>query len=218
MPYTAGPFDSAHLLLQWGGKLAGDEEWSCSLRMRKVGGGSAAGGDAEPMMAGVTAAVSAYHTDDGTQIYYGAKLSFVKLNAIATTGKYMLQSTNQTVVADLPGYSSSGNYPNQVALAVSLETGFSRGPAHAGRFYLPTPGISITAGLIGASNAQQVADSTDQFLAALALVNLSYEPAIFSRKSGAAGNRRITYSRVGRVLDTQRKRRRSLIEDYALAA
>jgi len=215
MAYVAGPFDSAHLYLQWGGKLPGNESWSNGLRLRKVGGGVTMSGDPASMLAGVTTALSAFHQRTTTKTNSMAKLSFVKLNAITTAGTYMTDSTYEQVLADLAGAVASPIYPNQVALAVSLETGFSRGPAHAGRVYLPMPAIDMQAnGNISTGDAGPVGVSFDTLLSDLNAVDAAYEVAVFSRKLGAATNRKVTGVRVGTILDTQRRRRRSLIENY----
>lgn len=59
-----------------------------------------------------------------------------------------------------------------------------------------------------------MSESVDTFVSDLNAVNADFEVAIFSRKLGAAGNRRVTGNLVGRALDTQRRRRRSLPETY----
>lgn len=218
MPYTAGPYDSAHLYLQWGGKLPGGEQWSCGLRLRKKTAGAAVAADAAGLLVGAAAAVVAYHQSANINISANAKLSSVKLNTIGTDGHYMDSSTNEAIYSDLPGAGSATPvYPNQVALAVSLLTGFSRGPAHRGRFYLPIPSLGLDInGTIAAANADAVSDATDTFISSLNSLGspADYEVAVFSRKLGAAGNRKVTGNEVGRVFDTQRRRRRSLVENY----
>lgn len=210
-----GNFDSAHLYVQWGGKLPGGEQWSCGLRLRKKTPGAPDNGSA--LLAGVSTAVSEYHSDPDTLISAAAKLSFVKVNAIGVNGHYVSQSTNQTALADIPGGISGGaTYPNQVCCVVTLTTGFSRGPAHKGRFYLPLPAGMVLAadGRVPAPTAASVATQTSAFLSSLNTVNADYEVAVFSRKDGAPGNRRVVGNVVGRVLDTQRRRRRSMAEDW----
>lgn len=214
MVYQPGPFDVPHLYLQWGGKLPGNEQWSCGLRLTpKVGDGV---GVSPAMLAAVTSAVTTLHSAAGTHIHPLAKLSFVKLNPIGTDGLYAFDSTEEVAVADVAGGGASTNlYPNQVAIVVSLTTGFSRGPAHRGRFYLPLPSMGIDAtGSITVQDAVAVGASVDTFMTALNAADVAYEVSVMSRKLGAPGHRRVTGNEIGRVLDTQRRRRRSLIEDY----
>lgn len=214
MPYTPGPFPGMHLYLQWGGKLPGNEQWSCGLRMASTGAVTSL--DPVGMIGAVTTAVQTYHTSILTSISSRALLQFVKLNAIGTDGRYEEESTTEQLVADVGGSgSATSSMPNQIALAVSLTTAFSRGPAHRGRFYLPMPTFGLDAnGVFAAANADAVSDATDTFVASLNAVNAAWKVAVISRKLGAPMQRLVTGNQVGRVYDTQRRRRRSLVEDY----
>lgn len=215
MPYTPGPFSAVHLYLQWGGKLPGGESWSNGMRFINKGGGAA--GDEAAMLAGAGAAVAAFHARSATGISPLAKLSFVKLNAIGTDGLYIADSTTEATYADVAGGNSFGtNPPNQICIAASLTTGFSRGVAHRGRFYIPLPVYTPDAtGLIGSTEATQTHGSVTTLLANLNAVSTHWEIGVMSRKLGSPGARRVTGVEVGRVLDTQRRRRRSLPETYA---
>lgn len=216
MVYVPGDYDSAHAYVQWGGKLPGSETWSCGIRLRRKTG-EATAVEVQNLLVGTAAAVAAFHTSEKTNLGSAAKLSWVKCNAIARSGHYLDGSgTVQAFYSDLPGASPVAmSFPNQVALAVTLTTGYSRGPAHKGRFYLPLFASSLgTDGLVPAANADLCSQGVDDFLTALNAVSPNYEAAVFSRKAGAAGNRKITGNLVGRALDTQRRRRRSLVEDY----
>lgn len=214
MPYTPGPFDSEHIYLQWGGKLPGSEQWSNGLRFYGPAGGAAAA--AVAMLPNVAAAIVAFHGRAESKIRADAKLSFVKLNGIDVNGHYIGDGTNQALYADIPGAGgTSPVYPNQVAWAVTFTTGYSRGPAHKGRIYMPLPTASVDAtGVVAAIDATTLSGSVDTLQTALNAVNADWKLGVFSRKSGAAGHRAITGNLVGRVLDTQRRRRRKLVEDY----
>lgn len=213
MPYAPGPYIGQHLYLQWGGKLPGNEQWSCGLRMSTRNSGPWVPEDAATMITAAKTAIQAFHVRVGTMISPKALLSFVKLNMIEPDGTYSLDTTNQQVLADIPGTGTDFGMPNQIALAVSTETGFSRGPAHRGRFFLPIPGIQVnTDGLINAVDATAVKTSCGTLLTALNAINTKYGVAVHSRKLGSPTQRMITGFTVGRVLDTQRRRRRSLLE------
>jgi len=214
MAYVAGNFDQRHLYLQWGGKLPGNEQWSCGLRMVSVSPSTAA--YTSGMHDIVRDAVTAYHSSDQVYLSPRALLSFVKLNAIGIDGQYEEETTNERVIADVPGGGVVSQTPaNQICHVVSLTTGYSRGAAHRGRFYLPLPTNAIdTAGVISASSAGQVGTATDTFLASLNGASSDWKVAVMSRKSGAATNRLVTGCEIGRVYDTQRRRRRSLVEGY----
>ena len=213
--YQVGPFDSPHIYVQWGGKLSGPEEWSCGLRLRKKSAGAIDSGTG--LLVGVSSALAAFHTDTASYISNAAKLSFVKVNAIGTNGLYVGDGTNEATYGDLGGGGGAPQkYPNQVAWAVSLTTGFSRGPAHRGRFYLPLPSCALTTdSRVSDSDATALDGNVTTLITNLNAVNADYEVAVFSRKAGAAGNRKVTGCQVGRVLDTQRRRRRSIPEAYS---
>lgn len=215
MPYVPGPFISPHLYLQWGGKLPGAEQWSCGLRFSPVATGPWPPEDAAGLIAAAATAVQTYHTSANTQIHSTCKLSFVKLNAIDADGTYSLDTTNQVVLADIAGAGASAQPPNQIALAITAETGFSRGPAHRGRFYLPMPAIAVAAdGMVAAATITAIKGTSTTFLTALNAISTKYKVAVHSRKAGAPAQRLVTSFSVGRVLDTQRRRRRSLVENY----
>jgi len=231
MPYTPGPFDRNHLLLVWGGSLPGLETWSCSVKLSDGRVGSPAVGvdaflstvDTQSWVDGfIKDAVSAYHSRLGTHIAGTAKLEYCKLNLINREGHYDAESTSEHVFApSVGGYWGGVHVPNQISLCVSLTTGAARGPAHRGRFYLPLPNleVSLADGTIEIVDAAAVATSTKTFLEAISDVpglDLPSSPGavVMSRKAGAPRTRQVTGVAVGRVLDTQRRRRRSLPEGY----
>lgn len=215
MPYTPGPYDQRHFYLQWGGTLPGAEEWSCGLRLRGAPGVTLNNDPA--LLTSLAGVVSAYHARATTAISGRAVLTFCKLNLIETDGTYVEDMTYEHVYAG--GISGGGNIsltpPNQVANVVSLRTAFARGPAHAGRFYLPLPAITVgTDGLIPTAVRDGVKASSDTFIADLNNAAPNADVAVFSRKAGSPMNRLVTTTKVGRVLDTQRRRRRSMVEAY----
>jgi hypothetical protein len=214
MTYVAGDFDSAHHYVQWGGTLPGGDDWSCGLRMTPVGAGTATNDPA--MMTGVAAAIEAFHAAAGAQVGPGAKLTFSKMNAVGVDGHYLSLLTQEHVHASVAGGGSGANTPaNQIALVVTLETGFARGPAHRGRFYLPLPMITPGSdGRIATGSRDPVVTAAAAFLTALNAVSAGAKVGVYSRKSGAAAHRIVTSMSVGRVLDTQRRRRNKLVEAY----
>lgn len=205
-----------HLYLQWGGTLPGGDIWSCGLRMSTVGAGTV--DSAASMLDGAAAAVSAFHgaSSGGVQINSRCVLTFVKLNAIGTNGKYMLQTTNEKSGLNVPGGIVDSNPPpNQVCLAISLQTAVARGAASKGRFYVPLPAYSIgTDGRIGVTYAENAGTGADTMIAALNALNTGLKVAVYGQKQGVLAQRLVTGVRVGRVLDTQRRRRNKLVEDY----
>lgn len=215
MAYTAGNFDQNHLYVQWGGMLPGNEVWSCGLRMVASSPDSIAASDAT-LLSGLVSAITAFHTRSTTMISTRAVLQYVKANAVGVNGKYLYPTTQQSILANTNGGASAANtLPNQVALAISLTTGVGRGPAHRGRFYIPLPAILPQSdGLIDATVRDGIKTSATTFLTALNAITPNFQVGVFSRKSGAATHKLVTGIAVGRVLDTQRRRRNKLIETY----
>lgn len=212
--YQVGPFDSTHIYVQWGGKLPGGEQWSCGFRMWKAAGSTPA--DATALLVPISAAIATYHQGNTTLISGAAKLSYVKVNAIGTDGKYIGQGTTEALYADAGGAGPNiPPHPNQVALAISLVTGYSRGPAHRGRFYMPLPMFAVAADGLISDEDRDYARAAAQTLRTSVNSNASsHVMVVMSRKAGAPGHRAVTGIEVGRALDTQRRRRRSLVEDY----
>jgi hypothetical protein len=220
-------YDRRHVLAQWGGTLPGGEIWSNSVRLA----GSGEGADAtvpihDDMVAWLNGpakdAVAAFHSAADTLVHSAAKLTFLKLNVIQINGRYLEPNTLEYVYpTPVAGGAAAVLHPNQVALVVSLTTGISRGPAHRGRFYLPLPAIPVqTDGLIMASSANQVATSAATFIKALAdqpgldagLTDM--RAVVMSKRAGTPDTHEITGVAVGRALDTQRRRRVELVENY----
>jgi hypothetical protein len=184
--------------------------------MRLYGPSADAVTAAESLLDDMVTPITTYHTSTSAQISGAAKLSFIKLNAIGTDGHYISPSTNEHIVADVAGGGVEPQpHPNQVALAISLVTGFSRGPAHRGRFFMPLPVFPLdAAGLISTEHRDFAKTAATTLITSINATNIPWKLGVFSRKAGAAGHRAITGIEVGRVYDTQRRRRRSMAELY----
>lgn len=212
MAYTPGPFNGPHQYLQWGGTLPGGDIWSCGVRLAPAAGVNAANDPA--MLNAASAAVQAWHTNG--MISPRCILTFAKLNVVGTDGKYIAPTTLEHVFANVAGTGVEGrSLPNQIALAISLTTGVSRGPAHRGRFYMPMPSVVVQSdGRMATDDQNAIKMAATTFLGALNALSANYKVAVFSRKAGAAQHRVVTGIQVGRVLDTQRRRRNKLAEAY----
>lgn len=218
MPYQPGPFNGEHFYLQWGGTLPGGDEWSCGLRMAPtpdhldVPLANDAGWTSTTAMA-----VQAFHATAASMISPRAILTYSKFNVITVDGHYKDQVTQEHVFPNVPGGGNAGFTPaNQIALAVSLTTGFARGPAHRGRFYMPLPTMMVgTTGTIAAADRDTIKDSVQHNLIdALNAVTPNLAVAVMSRKLASPGSHFVTGVEIGVVLDTQRRRRNKLKEAY----
>lgn len=126
---------------------------------------------------------------------------------------------------ELKGTAQAYLYPNQVALVATLVAA-NRGPARFGRMYLPPPNLPLdSSGRISAANAGFRADSIGAFLKnvsdAIDMEDITSSEGL-NISPGPVGStvgtkQVIDHIEVGRVLDTMRSRRRSLLEERAVA-
>lgn len=224
-------FDRRHVLAQWGGTLPGGEIWSNSLRLCSSSTGAAADVPTHGEMVSwcegpAKDALAAFHTNGTAYIANNARLVYLKMNVVDMSGHYTDQNTVEYEWTSPPygGSSSSAIPPLQICQVVSLTTEFSRGYAHRGRFYLPLP-TSLpdpATGLISAAAAMSVATAAATFVEDLADepgldLPTGLRVCVMSRHGTGATNL-VTGVEVGRVLDTQRRRRNALVEEYQHAA
>lgn len=228
-----GDYDRRHVVIQWGGSLPGGEIWT---NMMRAGGSQT--GESSPVFpthedlaawcAGhIKDALKTWHQSVGAYIGAGCKLEWVKVNAVGMNGRYLDPNTIEYFYpAPLGGAGqATDQHPNQIALAISLTTGLSRGPAHRGRFYMPMPVAKPdpTTGLIPTGTAQAAATAAAEMIVAVAdtpgidATTTPFRVLVMSRKTGAPATNVVTGVEVGRVLDTQRRRRVALGEDYQSA-
>lgn len=148
-------------------------------------------------------------------------LTNVRVAQVLETGLVSKNGDGQYNQADdprtAPGSGGVIALPFQVALCISLVTARS-GPEGKGRFYLPGPNVQLeTDGRISAAAATSHATSAAAFLGAVDLAiagsgGASGNPVVASSKGFLSP---VTGVRVGRVLDTQRRRRGDLAEGYS---
>jgi hypothetical protein len=215
-------YPGQHVLVAWGGKAPGGEIWNNTLRMyptalaggyptHEVIAGWLAGGfkDALATFWGVT--------DNFTGI--GTTLEWMKANNVGTDGKYTDDTTNLYTWATPLGALNT-TPPNQNTLVVSLTTGIARGRAHIGRFYLPSVvfGLDATTGQISSANATTIANGAAAFISAMNnatdLLTVDQMRVSVVSNLGAGTHHEVTGVRVGRIVDTQRRRRNKQTEAY----
>lgn len=143
-----------------------------------------------------------------------ARLTMVKFNRIGTDGRYSESTTRAADLGPAPVIGTqSTKYPPQVALAVSLDTGYSRGLAARGRFYLPPPGAAVQVdGRLREDDTQVIANAAAAYLSGLNDLGLGVVSIVSDVGAGAV--RQVRTVRVGRALDTIRSRRTSIPEGY----
>lgn len=134
---------------------------------------------------------------------------------------YPMAGGNFSGLAGRPQGATIGfSLPYEVALALSLGTQF-RGPRHRGRIYLgpwcanimqQTPGVAATDGYFS-TVADGIGKAFGNAMIAGVAANTGVRLNVLSAKYGESYP--VTGVRVGHVPDSQRRRRRSLVEGYA---
>lgn len=162
-----------------------------------------------------SAVVAAFRTFwGGAPIAQGAWLEMLKLNRIGTDGKY---TGDETVLVDLvpPAKGTATEAPApQLAYAISLATGKTRGRAVHGRFYVPLPSTGVSAGGVIPDNyVQQWKAHGDTLLKALQVAVPGWVLGVVS-DLGTGYENYVTHARYGRVIDTIRSRRNQLDEAH----
>lgn len=146
-------------------------------------------------------------------------LQSIKLAPIGTDGHYPAGEDSVEHFYAGAGVAGGGvttqTWPPQCTVAMSLLTAATRGIGHTGRFYLPPLAslLGADAKLPAAVVNPLLATTRTLLLAINATANVGTVGVI--TKTGISGSSRVvTGLRCGRVVDTQRRRRRSIDESY----
>lgn len=205
----------------FGGRLAGTESWSCSLHFLNPDPGVI-------VIDGLFASAIGLWFDRATsKISLLAFLDYIKVNELnpasipssvpgkpnsAPFTRYLSETDVNELVILAPRQGDQAAEPPQISYAVSTVTGFLRGPAHQGRFYPPCGHTTLaTDGRLPVLDAKEMSQSAAQLITDLNGANTG-SCVVYSGVGQVT--REITGCRVGRVADTQRRRRRNLIEQY----
>lgn len=165
-----------------------------------------------------------YFGAPATRISNTSRLTRIKWAMIGADGRYTAPPAEFMV--DQVGGSNAALHPPQISMCVTLDGPVAVKRAH-GRFYLPTPTGQVEGSSLKgtASDQSDLLVSTTAFLTgvndALAVgagpIPDTLRIVIPSQgRIGTPGPSNITVAqvRVGRVFDTQRKRRNALVENY----
>lgn len=207
--------------LVFGGSLCASEQWACSIHMMT------AGVETEDDAAAIALMVAPIYDWFGRQashINQQARLEWIKLNKInKPDGLYADAGSANTLYPGTVGLPAPANIsgPPQITQVISFNTDIARGRGSKGRIYPPTvsgdSGGSFveTNGLTNLGRTLEMADSGQELLAELNNVVGNLTCVVWSQ-IGQVG-RAIETVRVGRIVDTQRRRRNNLNESYVSA-
>lgn len=210
-------FPTAHSLVTWfGDSWQGQEEWQFGLRIDS--GFTTSGDPTDANMTGLLEAGEEFMTWSGGLFSRRARLLGVKHAKIGQDGKYVGDARERFLDTPAAGAGPAGSpdFP-QICVVFTTLTNRARGFASRGRFYSPPTAFGVDAD--GRMTAQMQTACIAQGKAFLEAVNaVGIGPVTVYSQVGEGIAREVTGVRVGRVFDTQRRRRESLPEEYAEAA
>lgn len=142
----------------------------------------------------------------------GSKTTHVGADGLIYPGSVSRFHNNPAPIAGTQNGALATHFPSQCAHVVTLTTSEPRGLAAFGRVYLP-PECSILGadGRIAQAIAAPLATEVAGWLSDINNLGFVNAVAVMSKK-GLGTTHNVTGTRVGRVVDTQRRRRRSLEE------
>lgn len=204
------PYSSPFIRVVMAGTIYTGERFSCGLSIgQNFDGPLTRPTNIDPYVAACTA----WFARSGTRIAGAAKLDEVKVNLVGVNGLYASATESGTAEISpvIAGVGSSSTPAPQLTAALTLTTNRRRGPAARGRIYPPLPVFTLEPdGRMSATMAAEMASSMATLINALNVIGPG-DVAIMSKVgNGAIG--RVTGVECGRVVDTQRRRRRSLDE------
>lgn len=219
-------------LLRYGGSAwANTENWSCGLKLRHLGGddASAMRDECEATIDEVVDIVTTYYTTNFAHFSAGTRLNWVRLNVInKDTGDYNYPN-DPLIVENLDVTGGGATGIPQVAYCVTTRGDPKRGAGAFGRWFVPMANLTPAAdGRLATSVASIMADTAGTFLAALGSIDSGLGPDAWApwhfglSGTGSVASRTgvdsaIRQVDVGRVMDTQRRRRNQLLEAYETA-
>lgn len=200
------------LLTVFGSSWGGAEEWSYSVRIIPE---TSEQDVTQAQVDALATPTSTFWNDTGCGMPVNYLLEGIKLAPIATDGNYPPDEISYThlFTAD-PGPASTVVHPPQIAYAVTLTTSAPRGRGSKGRFYVPAPGFAVgSTGKITTGYPPAIMAAARTWILAInSATNVGTVGVLSSLGSGTS--RVVAGLRAGVVLDTQRRRRNHLSEDY----
>jgi hypothetical protein len=212
-----------HYLLQVGGTYFGTEIWSASMRFVANTASFLVNRQQQQFAEDALGDWALFMRNANSRTSVAQVLTYAKCNRIDNEGLYADRTTTNEAFNLGPiiqGTQVAVHAP-QVALVATYHTDKGRGVGSKGRTYFPSPAIGL-----GPDGRIPVAERDNFALAVRDLIrnlnnNPGFEPgtggldlSIVSPggKSGGPQTNKVTGVSVGRVLDTQRRRRNQLLE------
>ena len=188
------------------------DRWGIGIRCHGVSNVQPTQAEADALVA----PIRTWFTSTGMFFPLTTTVDEIKLAPIGTDGLYPpgLDSAVATIGAAITGTTSSASFPPQCSLVISLTTALPRGRGHIGRVYLPAfrSSFPLTNGKAGTAEVDGILTLTKTMLNAIA-ATAGVDNAIVASPLGAP-IQDVIGLRGGLVIDTQRRRRNDMTEDY----
>lgn len=205
-----------HALVQFGGDLDTNsgpkEQWACGIRVYT---GIPAGeylAQPQAYASALAGKLVSYFLASANGMANTAHLNFVKVNNIGPDGRYVDAVTHQAAIGNTSGGAVGIGAPSFCSVAMTWETGVSRGHAHRGRIYMPNYSYTPVGAQISTANATSVAQAG---AALLNIINSTLDSGTLVRpivvsSLGAGLRREITGVSADNIYDVQRRRKNRL--------
>lgn len=203
----------------FGGALAGNNEiWTCGFHLGHGTAGVTVGqfNALEASLPSLGDLVKSYITDASMRIPSGASVQWIKLALIGTDGKYVTEPLEYILPSSGAGQASTGYVP-QASTVVTLVSGKFKDPGKYNRFYLPAaPPSGLGSYRLTQAQTEAMAATSAEFLGDVH--EIVYHEAngltIKAVSQNVSEYYDVIWARVGDVLDTQRRRRNKISENY----
>jgi hypothetical protein len=208
MPYTAPHW----LITVFGDAWQQTETWQFGVRARIEGVATPA--DQQTLANSLAAATTSFFGSSSLMISQYVRMLGIKAALIDFDGTYVSDGPPGMYLYPTPIVGPGSTYVPvpQATIAVTLLTEVSRGRASKGRFYLPPAVRSLGIdGRLAIADADAIETSARTWLGAINGTAQVSNVAVMS-KLGDGTTHDVTAVGVGRVVDTMRSRRRSLLE------
>lgn len=193
------------------------EEWSFGMHFSRDTPAAPDANLSDVDEGAVTTAVTQFFAGGESRIPLACKVTDWRMYAIGTDnhmeGNPLIHIMTGTPVTG----GTQDRYPPQVACVVTTVAA-DRGPGRFGRFYLPTAAVLETDRRLSIVTATAIAEASSTFMKDVSnAIDLdltsSSEGLNISQIGGEGARQTIDHLEVGRVLDTLRNRRKSMLEE-----
>jgi len=209
-----------HKLVTIGGAIGGGvgERWQIGLRMAQAPGAQPPVDQASANL--LVAPIRAYFNNVNSTFSTQTSVDLIKVAAIGIDGKYPpgTDSFEAVIGAAINGANANPGLAPQLSWVVTLATDLPRGKGHLGRVYLPT--FPVTVGPWGQIAAATADGHLAQFRTMINAINglaTGFGVVRVMTRVGSTGpatDLPVTSLKLGLTADTQRRRRRSIPENY----